>query len=155
METLEALGWPLTLHVTEAAGHAYPGRVDTPLQEVFTQIQKWPKQRWILAHWGGGLPFFFINPRVRKFCANVWFDTAASLLLYDARIWSAVLNWVGPERIIFGSDYPLKLRPSLSAADGWVALRDQFLTEFGEAHLLQKVGMDNLTSLLQGSMKKS
>jgi hypothetical protein len=38
---------------------------------------------------------------------NVLFDTAASPLLYNSQIYSQVIQLVGANRILFGSDYPL------------------------------------------------
>ena len=62
------------------------------------------------AHWGGGLPFYALMPEVSASLENVYFDTAASPLLYEARIFEAATALVGAERILLGSDYAL-LRP--------------------------------------------
>src|SRR6267378_4200585 len=43
-------------------------------------------------------------PRIR---ANVWYDTAATVYLYQQRIFPIVANLVGAERILFASDYGL------------------------------------------------
>jgi predicted TIM-barrel fold metal-dependent hydrolase len=60
------------------------------------------------AHWAGGLPFYASMPEVRKlFDGNVYVDTAASSLLYDAGIYERVAGLIGAERILFGSDFPL------------------------------------------------
>jgi predicted TIM-barrel fold metal-dependent hydrolase len=112
-------GWPLCLHVTEPAGHDYPGRVETPLMELLDVIARHPQQKWLLAHWGGGLPFFSLNRKVRPLLGNVWYDTAASPLLYDARIWQSVVRLVGAERVLFGSDFPLRLYPRREPEPGW------------------------------------
>ena len=42
---------------------------------------------------------------------NFYYDTSASPLLYDMTIFRNVIHLVGAEKIIFGSDYPLKLYP--------------------------------------------
>jgi uncharacterized protein len=42
---------------------------------------------------------------------NVWYDTAASPLLYDTRIFRQAVDLIGADRILFGSDYPLLLYP--------------------------------------------
>jgi predicted TIM-barrel fold metal-dependent hydrolase len=39
--------------------------------------------------------------------SDVYFDTAASPFLYRPEIYAAAARIVGPERILFGSDYPL------------------------------------------------
>jgi len=112
-------GFPLCLHVTEPAGHSYPGRVATPLDALVDLFESRPQQRWICAHWGGGLPFYSLNRRVRKALQNVWFDTAASPLLYDPRVWETGLHLAGPDRILFGSDFPLRLYPGREKTPTW------------------------------------
>ncbi len=61
----------------------------------------------IAAHWGGGLPFFALMPEVREALENVYFDTAASHLLYDAKVYRTVIDLVGADKVLFGSDFPL------------------------------------------------
>lgn len=110
---------PINFHVTDPLGHTYPGRVETPLAEYLWLAESFPSLPIILAHWGGGLPFFEMNPRVGNRLHNVYYDTAASPRLYDDRVWSSVLSSVGPEKILWGSDYSLKLYNGLSADSGW------------------------------------
>ena len=50
---------------------------------------------------------------------NVCYDTAASPLIYDDRIWRTALDGVPPEKILFGSDYPLILFPEAASEPGW------------------------------------
>lgn len=103
--------WPVNLHATEAAGHPHPGNVATPLHIFVQMAQQAPNLKLILAHWGGGLPFFEQNPRLRKLLTNVYYDTAASPLLYDNSVFKRVIDLVGPHKILFGSDYPLRVFP--------------------------------------------
>ena len=42
---------------------------------------------------------------------NVFYDTAASPLLYDETVWRRFIDTVGASRVLFGSDYPLNLYP--------------------------------------------
>jgi hypothetical protein len=127
-----AVDWPLCLHITEPVGHCYPGRVATDLQETVEQLEKWPQQRWILAHWGGGLPFYALNKRVAKATARVWYDSAASPLLYDAKVWPLMLQAVGPKRLLFGSDFPLRLYPRDATQPGWKRLLAEVVSEIEE-----------------------
>ena len=46
-------------------------------------------------------------PEVDSAFSNVYFDTAATNLLYDPRIFQVVEKICGPQKILFGSDYPL------------------------------------------------
>ena len=120
-----AAGFPLAVHLTEPVGHTYPGRVETPLMEIVELFEAHPAQKWLCAHWGGGLPFHSLNRRVRKALANVWFDSAASPLLYQSRVWKIVSDLIGPEKILFGSDFPLILYPSKESAPGWGRLLEE------------------------------
>jgi predicted TIM-barrel fold metal-dependent hydrolase len=66
-----------------------------------------PELKLIVAHWGGGLPYFELMPEVRRACKNIYYDTAASPLLYEADVFPVTARLVGAERILFGSDFPL------------------------------------------------
>jgi len=111
--------WPVNLHVTEPAGREYPGRVETPFCELLALAGGHPDVRFVFAHWGGLLPFFELNRAVAKPLANVWYDTAASPLLYRPEVFRLVAAAVGAKRILFGSDYPLRLYPRHEAAPGF------------------------------------
>lgn len=111
VERAVKLALPINLHVTETVGHEYVGRVETPLADYVWLAKEYPEAKLILAHWGGLLPFYELNPTVRKALKNVYYDMAASPLLYDKRIYEAVLAAVSPQKIIFGTDYPLLLQP--------------------------------------------
>lgn len=103
--------WPINFHVTEAAGHEHPGVISTPLQTFVKMAEAEPDLKMILAHWGGGLAYFEQNPKLRKILSNVYYDTAASPLLYDMSIFRQMVGMVGADKLLFGSDYPLRLYP--------------------------------------------
>ncbi len=124
-------GLPLTIHVTEAAGHDYPGKVDTPLEEYQWLARQFPELKIILAHWGGGLPFYELNSTCRKIFKNVYYDTAASPLLYHKKVFRVVADIVGADKILFGSDYPLRLYPKKEKLPGF----ERFLQEVDTAGL--------------------
>lgn len=98
---------PVNLHVTDPASRKYPGRVDTPLADFIRLAKEFPATNFILAHWGGGLAW---SPEAAAL-PNVWFDTAASPLLYGPEVWTKALNG----RVLFGTDYPLILYPKTEA----------------------------------------
>lgn len=104
-------GWPINFHVTETAGHEHPGAIATPLQEFVRMAEAQPDLKMILAHWGGGLAYFEQNPRLRQILKNVHYDTAASPLLYDVSIFKQMVGLVGIEKLLFGSDFPLRIYP--------------------------------------------
>jgi len=102
---------PITMHVTEPVGHSYAGRVDAPLSDYQWLAEKYPELKLILAHWGGLLPFYELNPYLKKVFKNVYYDTAANPLLYDNKIYRLAIEAIGPDKILFGSDYPLRVYP--------------------------------------------
>jgi len=61
----------------------------------------------VAAHWGGGLPFYTLMPEIQRITAQVWYDTAATVYLYQQRIFPVVAGLVGADRILFASDYGL------------------------------------------------
>ncbi|MBI4790599.1 MAG: amidohydrolase family protein [Chloroflexi bacterium] len=66
----------------------------------------------ILAHWGGGLFFYEMMPEVRKTLRNVWYDTAASPLVFPTEtIFRVALQCVDRSKLLYASDYPLLLYP--------------------------------------------
>jgi len=103
---------PVNLHVTDPDGRAYPGRVETPLADFARLARECPTVNFILAHWGGMLP---LRDPAAKSLQNVFYDTAASPLLYDGGVWRRFVEAVGADRVLFGSDYPLNLFPRLEA----------------------------------------
>ncbi len=105
---------PVNLHVTDPAGRKYPGRVETPLEDFVRVAKEFPATTFILAHWGGGLAWSVEAAAL----PNVWFDTAASPLLYGPEVWSKAKS----ARILFGSDYPLILYPQTEAAPAMTGL---------------------------------
>ena len=100
-------GIPLLLHVNETLGHSYPGKGVTPLERFYDLIVSFPNLPIVLAHWGGGLPFYELMPEVAKGMANVYYDTAASPYLYSKRIYAIASEIVGVKKILFGTDFPL------------------------------------------------
>lgn len=122
-------GWPINLHVTEAAGHEHPGSVATPLQGFVRLAQSAPDLKIILAHWGGGLPFFEQNPKLRHQLKNVFYDVAASPLLYDISIFRKVIDLVGAEKVLFGSDFPLRVYPSRQKQPDMITYIEQIHSE--------------------------
>ena len=94
-------------HASEPVGHPYPGKSELTPQVFYPFISRYPGLKIVLAHWGGGLPFYALMPEVKKALANTWFDTAASPFLYDPAIYRQAIDIIGAGHILFGSDYPL------------------------------------------------
>jgi predicted TIM-barrel fold metal-dependent hydrolase len=104
--------WPVNLHVTDPDGRDYPGRVETPLDQFLWLASTWPQLDFVLAHWGGLLP---LRDAAARTLPNLFYDTAASPLLYDEGIWQRFLAVVPADHVWFGSDFPLNNYPAVDA----------------------------------------
>lgn len=103
---------PVCIHCGEPVGHQYPGKDLTSLAPLPDIIKKHPDLKLILAHLGGGLPFYEMNRKYKGYFENVYYDTAANPLLYGIESFRAVISMIGSERLLYGSDFPLLLYPS-------------------------------------------
>ncbi len=126
LELAGELGLPVNLHVTEPESGPYPGRVETPLADFWAMARAWPQVKFILAHWGGRL-WRAEGETGARWPDNVWVDTAAMPLLYGAAgeaLWREGLAACGPERVLWGTDYPLALypgEPDMGTMEGFLA----------------------------------
>ena len=108
MDICRDRGRPVLIHTNEPVGHAYPGKTPNTLAQIYRMVKRFPANTIVLAHWGGGLLFFnLLKKEVKEQLRNVYFDTAASPFLYDPAIYRVAIDLVGPDKILFGSDYPL------------------------------------------------
>jgi len=97
----------LLTHASEPVGHDYPGKGAITPEMLYPFIVNFPDLTIVCAHWGGGLPFYALMPEVKQAMSNVFFDTAASPYLYSPQVYNHVIQLVGSDKILFGSDYPL------------------------------------------------
>jgi uncharacterized protein len=121
----ESAGYPVCFHVTEPIGRDYEGRTGTPLEAFVAVAKQFPSLKIVLAHWGGGLPFYELNKWTKKDLTNVYYDTAASPLVYTDKVWRAVTEMAGGGKALFGSDYPLRIYPAKQKEPDFVRLVDE------------------------------
>lgn len=143
VNAVSALGGCVCIHTSEPVGHFYFGKDTTPICDFFALAKACPGARIVLAHWGGGMPFYEMMPSSKIILESVFYDTAASPLLYDISIFPNVLRMLGPKKVIFGSDYPLTLycrRGDMSP--GFL----RFINEIREANLNEEVYKDLMGS---------
>ena len=133
IELAVSLNLPVCLHGAEPVGHDYPGRAYTPLQDYVWLAEQYPNLHLILAHLGGLLPFYELNRRTKKILHNVYYDTAAVPLLYQPAVYRAIVDVVGPEKILYGSDYPLLVYPRKTRVPGFT----DFLAELKNSGLTE------------------
>ena len=107
VEAAMALGMPILTHASEPVGHPYAGKGRTTPDVLCRLIDNFPGATIICAHWGGGLPFYALMPEVLASLQNVFFDTAASPFLYRPDVFPTVVQLVGDDKVLWGTDYPL------------------------------------------------
>ena len=105
--SLQAANRPAMFHASEPLGHRYPGKGTATPERLLPLIAAHPDLTLVFAHWGGGLPFYELMPEVAATTGNVVYDTAASTYLYRPAVFRAVLDVVGPKRVLWGSDHPV------------------------------------------------
>ena len=102
---------PVMIHTNEPVGHDYPGKTPNTLAQIYAMIKQFPRNRIILAHWGGGIFLYaLLKKEVRQTLAHVWFDTAASPFLYHPQIYQQAIALAGEDKVLLGTDFPL-LKP--------------------------------------------
>ncbi|WP_022664828.1 amidohydrolase family protein [Desulfospira joergensenii] len=118
MEVLRSRGnLPCMIHTNEPLGHAYPGKTPVTLEQINDLARTFPDNRIILAHWGGGIFFYHVmKKQLKADLKNIWYDTAASVFLYDSTIYDMAERAGVLDKVLFGTDYPL-LKPGRYYAD--------------------------------------
>ena len=133
-------GLPVLIHTNEPVGHDYHGKTPLTMIQIYGLIKRFPDNKIVLAHWGGGIFFFgLLKKEVKDNLKNVYFDTAASPYLYDSKIYQIADNIIGVDKILFGSDYPL-----LPPARYFSEMADAGLTQIQ----LNKISGENARQLL-------
>ena len=103
----DAYDLAVLFHASEPVGHVYPGKTGLPVNQLGRFVSDFPGVAVIAAHWGGGLPFYALMPEMRSALDRTYFDTAATGFIYSPEIYARVIDLIGADKIIFGSDFPL------------------------------------------------
>lgn len=135
---------PINFHVSEPLGRPHAARVPTPFEDFLWLAQEYPELKIILSHWGGLIAFYEWNPFVKNSLKNVLYDTAASPLLYDDRMFKSVVDAVGADKVLYGSDYPLRVYPKIQDQPDF----STFLKSFQNSDLTD----EQRTKILGGTM---
>jgi predicted TIM-barrel fold metal-dependent hydrolase len=114
VEVMTARAKPIMIHASEPIGHDYPGKGSATPERLVEWLSCYPDLDVVLAHWGGGLPFYELMPEVHAVTRRVSYDCAASTYLYTFEVFPRVIDLAGADRVIWGSDFPvLKQGPFL------------------------------------------
>ncbi len=98
---------PILFHVSEPVGHLYAGKGTATPDRLLRFLLEYPDVKVVAAHWGGGLPFYELMPEVAELTRNLVYDSAASTYLYRSSVFPSVIDLVGAERVLMGTDYPV------------------------------------------------
>lgn len=149
IECAEEEKLPVCIHCGEPVGHPYAGRDNTPLEPLVRLIEQFPKVKFLLAHLGGGLPFYEMNPRIGcSMKGHVWYDLAANPLMYDIKSVKIAAQMVGLDRILYGSDFPLTLYPRECRVPDFTMFMNKLKNEAG-------LSGDELELLLGGNLRQA
>ena len=107
MALLTELNAVAIIHSSEPYGHAYPGKGGMTPDRLHQLASRYPANRFVFSHLGGGLPWFAMMPEIGSALHNVRYDTAAVPYLYQSNVYSAAVAAVGADRLLFASDWPL------------------------------------------------
>jgi len=139
---------PINLHVTDPLIVTTMASKATPLEGFVRLAKRFPAAKLILAHWGGGLPFYELNRQLRAILQNVSYDCAASPLLYSNRIFRQVIDLIGADRVLYGSDYPLLVYPREQKAPEFKRFLNEIVSVDLTAEEQEKVLGENLLRLI-------
>lgn len=95
-------GWVITLHLVRSRGIADPGNQYWLRQ----YCERYPRVRFVLAHCARGFNPYHVDEGLPALAGlkNLWLDTSA---VCSPQAFLAALAVVGPERLLYGSDFPL------------------------------------------------
>lgn len=144
-EVAARLRLPVLLHASEPVGHEYPGKAGQSLGSIWRWLAAHPELVTVLAHLGGGLPFFAHMPEIRALFARTYVDTAAAPWLYAPAVYRPLVDLIGADRVLFASDFPLR-----DPARDLAILRGAGLSE---SELTAILG-ENATSMLNASGRR-
>ena len=107
-ELAAAHGAVLLWHTSESVGHAYAGKQGGISPSCLVNLAAAHRRTAMVgAHLGAGAPFYLAMPELEAAIEALYFDTAAAALLYHHETVARVVDLVGPQRVLFGSDFPL------------------------------------------------
>ncbi|MBS3970781.1 MAG: amidohydrolase family protein [Clostridia bacterium] len=139
---------PISLHISEPVGAFYFGKSDVPLNDYVNLVMAKPLLKVILAHWGGGLPFYELMPEISKAFTNVYYDTAASPLICSPQVYMSTINLVGHRKILFGTGYPLLLYPQSGKQADFITMINEIRTQIQFKEALDDILGKNALRLL-------
>jgi predicted TIM-barrel fold metal-dependent hydrolase len=145
LERAGTMGLPVNLHVADPQSGHYPGRVETPLEDFLKLARRFSQTTFILAHWGGLLPLH----TTETIPDNIYYDTAASPLLYGQDIWRKFCAKVSSDRMLFGSDFPLNLYPGIDTEPNFSRLVAEVHRAELDPTTLRAIVADNARRLLR------
>jgi predicted TIM-barrel fold metal-dependent hydrolase len=106
-ELASRYGLILLFHVTDPAGHEYPGKQGLTRESFYRFVERVRDVPVVGAHLAGGLPQNASIPSKRKVLSSAYADTAALRYLYEPSVLPGVVRGLEADRLLFGSDYPL------------------------------------------------
>lgn len=105
-ELCSQLNFPINIHLSDPRGKDYPNKVLTSNDTAYAAAKRNTSTKFIFSHFGGG-DVFQENFELPE---NVFYDCAANTFLYKEQAIKSLTPKLA-SKMIFGSDYPLRLYP--------------------------------------------
>ena len=147
-------GWTITLHMVRNRAMADPANQE----RILYYCRKYPNMKLILAHAARGFNAYHTieGIHVLRGLNNVWCDVSA---VTESGAMEAIIDVLGHERMLWGSDYPISHRRGrcVSMGDQFVWLCEETLdwdtvSALGKVELLF-IGHESLRALKQAAMR--
>ncbi len=135
---------PVNIHVTDPTSRDHPGKIETPFDSLLALTQRHPDTIFIFAHLAG-----MMNLPKLKELQNVYLDTAAAPLLYKDDIYQEAINQFSADRILFGTDYPLRTFPKTQKTPDFKTHLNALRTAGLSTTNLEKILHKNTNVLIQ------
>ena len=100
VEAVQAKGWPVLYH-SYYRPHGGSVSDESPPMEIAALARRFPRCQFIMAHMGAQ---FEHGLAAIRDCPNVAVDYAGSI--NEKGAYETALRWLGPERVMFGTDMP-------------------------------------------------
>ena len=85
MEICRNRDLPFLIHTNEPVGHIYPGKTPNTMKQIYDLIKRFPENKIVLAHWGGGIFFFNLLKKDVK-------ERLENGMIEEVRVWNRALS---------------------------------------------------------------
>ena len=128
LEAAAAHDLPVVLHTSDPVGHRYPGKGTMHTEQLASVVRILPSNlRLILAHGGGGFPWYVQMPEFATVRAQLYCDLAAMPWLYEPSVLPLMIRSLGSSHLLYATDAP---RFGRRRTQDWLAAAELSVEEY-------------------------